>query len=158
MASPSDGTARPSTTWTASAASSSSSSSSPNRRSSLVSARGTATPTRWRPVIAHDGRGTPHRGTLLLDQDSTGGNFLTINLTTIHVLDGILGPVRIDKIYIAKTARERLEPVNGEVYGANFTVRAEDLQDVILDNVTSEPPDVYSGWPWRYGPLLPATF
>lgn len=132
VASPSDRTARPSTPRAASAASS------PDWRPSLVPAWRPTTPTRRWPIIAHDGRGTPHWGSLLLDQDCTGGDFLPVDLTAIHVLDGILGSIRVGKVHIAKPARERLEPIDGEIHGANFTVRSEDLQDVILDDVSSE--------------------
>lgn len=43
------------------------------------------------------------------------------------MFDGIFRPVRVYKVDVAKTAREGLEPVHGEIDTADFTVRAEDL-------------------------------
>lgn len=117
----SDGAARPATTRTASAASS-------DRGTTLVAtARGSSTPTRWRPVVPHDGRGTTHWRSLFLNQDCTGCDFLAVDLSPVHVLDGIFRPVRIYKVYVAETTREGLEPVHGKIDAANFAVRSEDL-------------------------------
>lgn len=62
-----------------------------------------------------------------MDQNCTGRDFLAVDLTSVHVLDGVFRPVRIHKVNVAKTARKRLEPVYGEIDAANFTVRSEDL-------------------------------
>lgn len=74
------------------------------------------------------------------------------------MLDGVFSSVRIDEIDVAKSAGKGLEPVDGEVYGANFTVRAKYLQNVVLDDVPGKPTNVYSGWARCYRTFLPATF
>lgn len=62
-----------------------------------------------------------------MDQDRASRDFLAIDLTSVHVFDGIFRPVRIYKVNVAKSAREGLEAVHGEIDAADFTVRAEDL-------------------------------
>lgn len=62
-----------------------------------------------------------------MDQDCTGCDFLTVDLSSVHVFDGIFRSVRVYKVDVAKTAREGLEPVHGEIDAADFAVRAEDL-------------------------------
>lgn len=70
-----------------------------------------------------------------MDQNRTGCDFLAVDLASVHVFDGRFRPVRVYKVHVAKASRERLEPIYGEIDTADFTVRSENLQDVVLDDV-----------------------
>lgn len=152
VASPSGGASRATASGTVVATTS-------NRGPALVTSRRSSAPT-WRrsSVVPHNWRRATHRRTCFLHQNCAGRYFLAIDLPSVHVFDGIFSPVWIDEIYIAKTSGERLEPVHRKVHGTNFTVGSKDLHDVVLDDISREPSDVYSGGSWCHGTFLPATF
>lgn len=93
-----------------------------------------------------------------MNQNSCRSDLLAIDLTAGHMFDGVFRAVRIHKVNITEAATKRLEAVHGKIYLANLSVRAEDFNNVILDNVPCQTSDVNSRRPRGNRPFLPPPF
>lgn len=72
-------------------------------------------------------------------QHSSGSDLLPVNLTSIHMLEGLLGLIGRLVLHIAVALGQvRVEPVHGHVNHLDLPVGGEDLLDVFLDDVSSE--------------------
>lgn len=86
-----------------------------------------------------------------MSQHSRSSDFLSIDLTSIHVLQGLLGLLRGLKLHVrVASGQVWVEPVHWEVNHLNFPISREDLLDVVLGDVPGQPAQVnFSGFGTR---------
>lgn len=68
---------------------------------------------------------------------------MTINLSSIHVLHRVFSFIRVGKFNIAETTSVlRVEPIGRELNVLDFSVAAEDFNDMLFSDIASEATDV----------------
>lgn len=93
------------------------------------------------------GRGQParwgaHRGS----QHGCDGDLLTVDLTSVHVFQGLLCLVGRLVLHVRITFRQvRVDAVHGHVNHLDLAIGGENLLDVILDDVSCQPAQVDLG-------------
>lgn len=79
-------------------------------------------------------------------QDSCSRYLLTINLTSVHVLQGLLGILWGLELYIGVAPGQvRMEPVRWHVDYFDLPVGGENLLDVVLSDISSQSSQVKFG-------------
>lgn len=68
---------------------------------------------------------------------------MTINLSSVHVLHRVFSFIRVREFNIAETTSVlRVEPIGGELNVLDFSVAAEDFDNMLLCDIASEATDV----------------
>lgn len=76
-----------------------------------------------------------------MSQHSRCRDLLSINLTSVHVFEGLLGLVRSLKLDISITPGQMwVDPVHWQVDHFDFSISGKDLLDVVLGDVPGQPP------------------
>lgn len=117
----------------------------------------TATPHRWWWGHSARGRGSSRWRTDTLSQHSTRRDLLSINLTSVHVFEGLLGIFRSLKLHISiAPGQVWVESVHWHVNHFYFTICGKDLLNVVLGDVPGQPPKVNFSWfgAWASFPSL----
>lgn len=128
----------------------------------------------WRPRPApHAGRGaSPHRrwgresagrrgqsargGPDDGGEDGRDGDLLPVDLTSVHVLEGLLCLLGGLELHIGVALRQVwVHPVHGHLNVLDFPVGGKDLLDVLLDNVPGQSAQRQFGGFWSGAPPSP---
>lgn len=130
------GRSRPATYWRAS----------PWRARPSPHSRGSASPHRWwrrHPA----GRGQPAGGRAHCgSQHSCDCDLLTVDLTSVHVFQGLLCLLRCLKLHVGVAfGQVRVDAVHGHVNHLDLAIGGEDLLDVFLDNISGQSAQVDLG-------------
>lgn len=109
-------------------------------------ARRSASP-HWRRWGHPAGRRQPAGGrTHCGSQNSCDCDLLAVDLTSIHMFQGLLRLVRSLKLHVGVAfGQVREDAVHGHVDDLDLAVSGEDLQDVFLDNISGQPAQVDLG-------------
>lgn len=100
----------------------------------------TATPhRRWWGHSARGRRSTRWR-TDSLRQHGGRCDFLSVNLTSIHIFEGLLGLLRSLKFHVSiASGQMRVEPVHWHIDHFDFSISGKDLLDVVPGDVPGQP-------------------
>lgn len=94
----------------------------------------------WRGHSARGRRSTRWR-TNSLSQHGRCTDFLSVNLTSIHVFEGLLSLIGSLKLHISITPGEVwVDPVHWQIDHFDFSISGKDLLDVVLGDVPGQPP------------------
>lgn len=92
-------------------------------------------------------------GTSLGDKNRSSGNLLAINLSSVHILHGQLCVIGIRVVHIA-VATANTEPlVHREVNILDLSEATEDLHDMLLGHITTQPANVNTQGTWGHRSL-----
>lgn len=92
-------------------------------------------------------------GTSLGDKNRSRGNLLAINLSSVHILHGQLCVIRVCVVHIA-VATANTEPlVHREVNVLDLSEATEDLHDMLLGHITTQPANVNTQRTWGHRSL-----
>lgn len=76
-----------------------------------------------------------------MSQDSRCRDLLSINLTSVHVFEGLLGLIRSLKLHISVAPGQMwVDPVHRQVDHFDFSISGKDLLDVVLGDIPGQPP------------------
>lgn len=88
-------------------------------------------------------------GTYRWSQHSRDGDFLTVNLTSAHVLQSLLSLLRGLKLHVRVALGQMwVDTTHGHVNHLDLAVRGENLLDVLLDDISGQAAQVNFG---RFG-------
>lgn len=74
-------------------------------------------------------------------QHSRRSDFLSVNLTSVHVFEGLLGLLRSLKLHISVAPGQVwVKPVHRHVNHFDFPISGKDLLDVFLGDIPGQPP------------------
>lgn len=91
--------------------------------------------------------------TSLGDENRSRGDLLAINLSSVHILHGQLCVIGIRVVYIA-VATTNTEPlVHRKVYILHLSEATEDLHDMLLGHITTQPANVNTQRTWSHRSL-----
>lgn len=76
-----------------------------------------------------------------MSQHGRCSDFLSVNLTSVHVFEGFLGLVRSLKLNISVAPGQmRVVPVYWHFDHFDFSISGKDLLDVVLGDIPGQPP------------------
>lgn len=104
-------------------------------------ARWTATPHGWRWGHSARWRRSSRWRTDSLSKHSRCSDFLSVNLTSVHVLQGLLSLIRSLKLHVSVTSGQVwMEPVHWHFNHFDFSISGKDFLDVVLSDIPGQPP------------------
>lgn len=76
-----------------------------------------------------------------MSQHSRRSDFLPINLTSVHVFEGLLGLLRSLKLHVSVAPGQVwVQPVHWHFHHFDFPIGGKDLLDVVLGDIPGQPP------------------
>lgn len=106
-----------------------------------------ATPHGWWWGHSARGRGPTRWRTDSLSQHGTSRDFLSVNLTSVHVFEGLLGLLGGLKVHVGVAPGQVwVEPVHRHINHFYFSISGEDLLDVVLGDIPGQTSQVNFSW------------
>lgn len=76
-----------------------------------------------------------------MSQHGRRTDFLSIDLTSIHVFEGLLSVIRSLKLHISVAPGQVwVDPVHWHIDHFDFSISGKDLLDVVLGDIPGQPP------------------